>query len=279
MKKIKKNLTNYCISHDYIDYLDTLNIKIIGSNGYKKKYPSHWLNDASGKNISKKNENFGTLTSIYWIWKNRINSKNINKNNYIAINHYRRFWLKKNHSKKINLTNLKDNILRDIPKKYLNYDAFVCKPIDLRNYKFSKLIKKAKLSILKDPSILFNNNKHTINLHFDMFHIKNGLINAINLMDSEDRNDFLKYVKTKTNFFPLSIFIIKIKYFDALCSSTFQWLKKCEKLFNKKKLEGYGKVRIFDFLAERYFSFWISKYCKFKVWPYALIETRNNKKI
>ena len=60
MKKIKKNLTNYCISHDYIDYLDTLNIKIIGSNGYKKKYPSHWLNDASGKNISKKNENFGT---------------------------------------------------------------------------------------------------------------------------------------------------------------------------------------------------------------------------
>ena len=35
----------------------------------------------------------------------------------------------------------------------------------------------------------------------------------------------------------------------------------------------------FDFLAERYFSFWISKYCKYKVWPYALIETRNNKKI
>ena len=94
----------------------------------------------------------------------------------------------------------------------------------MRNYKFSKLIKKAKLSILKDPSILFNNNKHTINLHFDMFHIKNGLINAINLMDIEDRNDFLKYVTTKTNFFPLSIFIIKIKYFDVLLG-TFQWLK------------------------------------------------------
>ena len=34
---------------------------------------------------------------------------------------------------------------------------------------------------------------------------------------------------------------------------------------------------IFDFLAERYFSFWITKYCKFKTWPYKLIDTREKK--
>ena len=63
------------------------------------------------------------------------------------------------------------------------------------------------------------------------------------------------------------------KYFSKLCLSTFSWLKKCEKLFDKNKLKGYGEIRIFDFLAERYFSFWISKYCKHKVWPYCLIDT------
>ena len=71
----------------------------------------------------------------------------------------------------------------------------------------------------------------------------------------------------------MSIFILKKKYFSKLCLSTFSWLKKCEKLFDKNKLKGYGEIRIFDFLAERYFSFWISKYCKHKVWPYCLIDT------
>ena len=175
---------------------------------------------------------------------------------------------------KITLENLKKNILREIPRKYLNTQAFVCKPIDLRNYKLSKILKKAKLSFLRDPLILFDNKKHTINLHFDMFHIRNGLIDAIKLLDDKDRDDFLNYVQQKTEFFSFKYICIKKKYFIDLCKSTFLWLKKCEKLYKKKDLTGYGKVRIFDFLAERYFSFWISKYCKYKVWPYLLIDTR-----
>lgn len=272
----KSNLTTFCISHKYIEYLDNLDLNLIGSDGNLKKYPLYWFKDNLGKKeISSKNKHYGTLTSIYWIWRNKINT--LNKNSYIGICHYRRFWLKENHDKNVNLANLKKNILRQIPYKYSAYDAFVCKPIDLRNYKFSKLIKKAKMNILKDPSILFNNKKHTINLHFDMFHIKNGLTNAINLLDNNERDDFLKYVNTKTNFHPLSIFVLKIKYFDALCSSTFTWLKKCEKIFDQKDLKGYGGVRIYDFLAERYFSYWISKYCNLKVWPYLLIETREKR--
>ena len=68
MKKIKKNLTNYCISHEYIKYLDTLKINVIGSNGFKKKYPTHWLNDATGINISKKFK-FWYAYFYIWIWK------------------------------------------------------------------------------------------------------------------------------------------------------------------------------------------------------------------
>ena len=178
MHKIKTNLRNYCISHDYISYLDKLDIKIIGSGGYKKKYPRHWLNDAKGKkNISKKNINYGTLTSIYWIWKNDI--QNLKSEDFVGICHYRRFWLKKNHFKKINLKNLKKNILYKVPKMYSNYDGFVCSPQDVKGHKLSKLFKKGKRSILSNPSIIFDKNKHTINLHFNMFHIYKGLEKSI----------------------------------------------------------------------------------------------------
>ena len=94
MNKIKSNLKTYCISHEYISNLDKLNLNVIGSGAFKKKFPNHWLNDAKGKkNISKKNFNYGTLTSIYWIWKNEIN--NLKSNAFICICHYIRFWLKK----------------------------------------------------------------------------------------------------------------------------------------------------------------------------------------
>ena len=68
------------------------------------------------------------------------------------------------------------------------------------------------------------------------------------------------------------MFVLKKKYFTELCASTFKWLKKCEKIFNSKNLVGYGEIRIFDFLAERYFSYWISKHCKIKIWPHKHIN-------
>ena len=271
MKKNNTNLTTYCISHLYSKKLDDLNLNLIGSGAAKKKFPLNWLNDAKGKkNISKKNNNYGSLTSIYWIWKNDI--KFIKSDNFIAISHYRRFWLKKNYTKFINSKNLKNNLLKSIPAKYKKYDAFVCDPINLQGYKLSKLFKKAKRRLVKDPSIIFDKKKHTINLHFDMFHIHNGLINSCKFLNNNDRDDFLEYVNTKTEYFPLSIFIMKKKFFIKLCSDTFRWLKKCETLFSNKKLKSYGEIRIFDFLAERYFSFWISKYCKYKTWPYKHLD-------
>jgi len=272
MIKKKINLVTYCISHKYYKYLDKLNINIIGSGAFYKEYPNFWLNDNVGKNISKKNKNYGSLTSIYWIWKNHL--KRFNSNDYISICHYRRFWLKKKHDKIINLKNLKKNILFKIPNKFKNYDCFVCKPQSVKGYKLSKLFKKGKRSLIDNPAIIYNKNLHTINLHFNIFHIHNGLEESIKYLNKNDRDDFLKYVNTKTSFFPLSIFVMKKKFFNKLCFSTFEWLKKCEKLFNKKELNTYGQIRIFDFLAERYFSFWVTKYCNYKIWPYKLINLK-----
>ena len=170
MYKNKSNLKIYCISHEYIKELDKLNLNIIGSGAYKRKFPKNWLKDSTGRNnISRKNYNYGTLTSIYWVWKNHI--KYLRQNDYVAICHYRRFWLKKNHEKNINLNNLKKNLLLNIPYKYKKFDAFLCSPQSLKGYKFSKLIKKGKRSILKDPRIIFDKKKHTIDLHFNIFHL------------------------------------------------------------------------------------------------------------
>ena len=46
MRKLKTNLINYCISHEYINFLDSLDLNIVVSGAFKKKYPKHCLNDA-----------------------------------------------------------------------------------------------------------------------------------------------------------------------------------------------------------------------------------------
>ena len=46
----------------------------------------------------------------------------------------------------------------------------------------------------------------------------------------------------------------------------FEWLLKCEDKFGFD-LEGYGKVRIYGFLAERFMSYWFSKNTNYKVNP------------
>tara|TARA_B110001450_G_scaffold255041_1_gene281640 strand:+ start:1937 stop:2644 length:708 start_codon:yes stop_codon:yes gene_type:complete len=208
-----KNLTTYCITRgENINLLNELNLKIIVGGTYNNKtnFPDNWILDSSDNNISYKNENFGTLTSLYWIWKNELNKHN--ENSWIAISHYRRFWLKENFEKIITQDNLNSNILTEIPPEYSDFNAFVAKPKKLTGYKLSKLFKKAKKNILKEPSILFNKKKHNIKLHFDMFHLYQGLEKAASIMDDNLKKEFLDYINNETELFsPFSIFILKKK--------------------------------------------------------------------
>ena len=45
-----------------------------------------------------------------------------------------------------------------------------------------------------------------------------------------------------------------VKYYSII----FPWLKKCEKIFGFN-LDGYGKRRMYGFLAERFLSYWFTK--------------------
>ena len=66
--------------------------------------------------------------------------------------------------------------------------------------------------------------------------------------------------------------ILLKKIIEPLYIKVFEWIFKCEKKFSHLNLSGYGKERLYDFLAERYFSFYFEKYTKIKVWPWYFID-------
>ena len=61
----------------------------VSASDKNEKFPKNWFLDNLDNNISKKNKNFGSLTSIYWIWKNEL--KKYKENTWIGISHYKRF--------------------------------------------------------------------------------------------------------------------------------------------------------------------------------------------
>ena len=56
------------------------------------------------------------------------------------------------------------------------------------------------------------------------------------------------------------------KVMNAYFTEIFSWLEKCEKVFGFD-LEGYNKIRMYTFLAERFLPYWFKKYTKYLEWP------------
>ena len=129
-----------------------------------------------------------------------------------------------------------------------------------------KTLKYGKLALLRNPKAIFKS-KRTIRFQFDMFHGSGNLDKAIDLLPSKDREDFRQYTRTEVSFAQGNMFITKSsKIIDAYFNDVFSWLKRCEKIFGYN-LEGYGQIRMYTFLAERYLSFWFKKYTKSLEWP------------
>ena len=108
-------------------------------------------------------------------------------------------------------------------------------------------------------------------------HGENSLNKAIDLLEDSNREDFRKYVNTEVSFNPHNMFICKskdilIKYYESL----FPWLEKCESIFGFEKLYGYGKQRIYGFLAERFMSYWFQKNTRYKTLPIIFYDIEKN---
>ena len=140
-----------------------------------------------------------------------------------------------------------------------------------------KFIKGGLKIILKNPLYLFDNKKRNIRFHFDLMHGYNNLSKAIELLDTKDRSDFSDFVNTQTSFNPHNMFICRSKkILNEYYSTIFPWLNRCEKIFGFKDLKGFGKIRIYGFLAERFLSYWLQKNYKCKTMPIVFYDIKKD---
>ena len=64
-----------------------------------------------------------------------------------------------------------------------------------------KILKHGFKNLLKDPTIIFDQKKQTIKLHFDMCHGYGNIDLAIDVMHSKDKEDFKKFMYIFIPFF------------------------------------------------------------------------------
>ena len=108
-------------------------------------------------------------------------------------------------------------------------------------------------------------------------HGYNNLSKAIDLLDDENKKDFNNFVNSNTSFNPHNMFICKSKkILKEYYSTVFPWLERCEKLFGFKDLKGFGKIRIYGFLAARFMSYWFQKNTRVKTMPIIFYDIRKD---
>ena len=61
------------------------------------------------------------------------------------------------------------------------------------------------------------------------------------------------------------------KYYETI----FNWLTKCEEIFGLE-LQGYGKQRMYAFLAERFLPYWFNRNCKVLEWTIIFYDLKKN---
>ena len=261
-----KNLTMFCLSM-HPDHLKIIKeFKYIPVGLGKGNFSKEWMQDNTGVNIAEKNKYYGEYTFHYWLWKNYLDKI---EDGWIGFCQYRKFWTIEERNQLSNsLYQLKLLVLNEIPKIYEDFDVILGEETPINKLKLMKFLKRGFKLILKNPSYLFNQDKRNIKFHFDMWHGFDYLQKAIQLLDNDNREDFSKFVNTKTSFNPHNMFICKSKeILKDYYSVVFPWLKRCEDEFGFKTLSGYGKTRIYGFLAERFMSYWFQKNTKYKTMP------------
>ena len=265
-----KNLKIYCVTNKVINFADKTNYNI-GWVGQENP-PKNYILCNSKDNIFFKEKHYSELTFQYWYWKNMMD---LQQDNWIGFCQKRRFWVNKNSiNNKIEKKSFSNHVLQSVPDEWNGFDSVICEPIYINKVKKMKMIKRGFRSIIKKPSILFDEKKQSLALHFDMHHGYGNLNKAINLIEDEDKLDFSNYVNNSISYNPHIMFIAKPKIMDKWFNTLFPWLERCEKIFGFDSLHGYDTQRLYAFLAERYLSFWFKKHTKSLEWPWTFFEDK-----
>ena len=112
-------------------------------------------------------------------------------------------------SEEINKDNINKFLLTNINEKFSDYESFICNPINISGAKKIKLIKRGWRNILKKPSIFL-----TLKILIYPFILicimgMEILRKQSNLLDKEDKNDFIEYLESNNKFNPHIMFIAK----------------------------------------------------------------------
>ena len=150
-----------------------------------------------------------------------------------------------------------------------NMNAIKC--IGLRTSKRIKLFKRGWRNLIRNPKLIFGK-KENIITHFDMHHGYGNLSKAIKKLDNKDRDEFEKFVVNKSSYNPHIMFIARKTVLEKWFTTVFSWLERCEEEFGFVTLKGYDTERLYAYLAERYLSFWFTKYTSYREHPWAFID-------
>jgi len=269
-----KDLKIFCLCiHDHIfSTIKSLNYIPVGLGS--SNFSKDWIRDNTGSNISHKNKYYAEYTFHYWLWKNNLGI--LNKNKWIGFCGYREFWSQNITDKPNEIVNsrkiLIKKALKTKPNNWENYDVIIGTELFINKVPLMKILKRGIPSLFKNPSALFPTNRN-IKFHFDMMHGIGNLEKAIDLLDKKNKDDFKEYVLNNISFSRGNMFLTKSKkILENYYSSIFKWLNKCEDIFGFK-LSGYGMMRIYAFLAERYLSYWFKKYSNYLQWPVFFCDT------
>ena len=249
-----------CLNNNLLNRVNRLRYTPVGVGA--ENFSPEWLLDSTGENISNKNKFYGEYTFHFWFWKNMLDK--IQDNRWIGFCAYRRFWSNKKNN--IKNSSIYENALNEIPKEWDDYDAIIGDHTHLDYIKWIKVFKYGKIAFLRNPLVVFKH-KRNIRFQFDMFHGNGVLDKAIDLLDDKDKQDFKNYVLKNTSYNQGNMFICKSKrIINQYYETIFKWLNDCEKIFGFD-LDGYGKTRVYAFLAERFLPYWFNKYVKTLEWP------------
>ena len=162
-----KNLKMFCTTLEPSHYKFIKNLGYIPAGLGEKNFGNDWFRDNSGINIAKKNKNYAECTYHYWIWKNYLDKTS---DKWIGFCHYRKFWtLEPHNSKDINLNDLNEQVLKEIPKEYEEYEAILGEPFFVNQMRTMKFIKKGMKIFLKNPFLFFDKRKRNLNLFNPFF--------------------------------------------------------------------------------------------------------------
>ena len=76
-------------------------------------------------------------------------------------------------------------------------------------FEIFKNSKKGFHNYIRNPAILFNRSKLTIELQFDLFHGYKILDNAADVMNRDDKKDFIDYIRKENSFHQYQLFVSK----------------------------------------------------------------------